>query len=785
MILALALTATLAAAPPRTVYVGAYLDDVSDFDLKAGRFKADFRLWVKWLGEADEIPELFFENGELDVHEELGKESDARWHAVQWRVQGTFRGEFPLQAFPFDRQTLPIVLSLPGSQGLLEPDLGASGMSPRFSVTGWQYEPFFTAHSEERALRTDLGSVEYEGKDAHQRLTTFAVEMHRPVVPYLLKFALPLALILLVALLALFLPADRLDVRSAMGITALLSCFAFHYTQSDTLPAVTYLVAADKLFLGSYVFVSGTLVLSIVAYRLFEKRPAAARRADRIGIWGMPAVTVGSLLLLISGQLVREEKARVSPKFERFPPEPLLRVAVPALDSASLGQQLPAVRSALVVRDADGGFQPVLVEQAPAMTNDLVRLLPEGGMRVRWKLRPGATWSDGAPVTVADLEYSAGLVPDPLRVAMDRVDDATLDVTWSARHGEALGGFPLFQARASAALPDAGREQLSRATSGAKLPTAAAYTLSHFEKGVALELTRNPRFAGEPPVFEKVQVSVKAPMDAARALIAGEVDVVPTLTGNSYELLKTAPGVKVLEQPGELLWVLVPRLDVPPFDSLELRRGLLAALDRKAMVKSLRPSPVRVASGWKEAPSLEPATGDTSALHGLTVKLNVAPMHSKDATHALLAQQVEADLTRLGVSVEVVERDDLLQAVQRRDFEGLALVSRDTADPGRFMNVPSQDGRARLEQAEGAHFDDEMVERYAYWQSTLYAERRRFLSSAMQEAWFKRLPMLPLVLTSRLAAVRADLVGPEYGKADSLWWNVATWHHAKDPAGTP
>ena len=36
--------------------------------------------------------------------------------------------------------------------------------------------------------------------------------------------------------------------------------------------------------------------------------------------------------------------------------------------------------------------------------------------------------------------------------------------------------------------------------------------------------------------------------------------------------------------------------------------------------------------------------------------------------------------------------------------------------------------------------------------------------------------MLPLVLTSRLAAVRADLEGPEWGQAESLWWNVAEWH---------
>ena len=36
-------------------------------------------------------------------------------------------------------------------------------------------------------------------------------------------------------------------------------------------------------------------------------------------------------------------------------------------------------------------------------------------------------------------------------------------------------------------------------------------------------------------------------------------------------------------------------------------------------------------------------------------------------------------------------------------------------------------------------------------------------------------PVIPLVLTSRLAAVRADLEGPDWGVADSLWWNLPEW----------
>ena len=99
-----------------------------------------------------------------------------------------------------------------------------------------------------------------------------------------------------------------------------------------------------------------------------------------------------------------------------------------------------------------------------------------------------------------------------------------------------------------------------------------------------------------------------------------------------------------------------------------------------------------------------------------------------------------------------------------------------TSAPWRFLNVPADGGNPQLTEPIGPHFDAEMVERYDRFDTSLYAERRGALESALQKAWFVRLPMIPLVLTSRLAAVRADLAGPDWGTADSLWWNVSDWH---------
>lgn len=50
MLLCLLLTLTAAAPDTRRVYAGVYLSDVSDFELKAGRVKADLRVWVNGSG---------------------------------------------------------------------------------------------------------------------------------------------------------------------------------------------------------------------------------------------------------------------------------------------------------------------------------------------------------------------------------------------------------------------------------------------------------------------------------------------------------------------------------------------------------------------------------------------------------------------------------------------------------------------------------------------------------------------------------------------------------------
>jgi ABC-type transport system substrate-binding protein len=165
------------------------------------------------------------------------------------------------------------------------------------------------------------------------------------------------------------------------------------------------------------------------------------------------------------------------------------------------------------------------------------------------------------------------------------------------------------------------------------------------------------------------------------------------------------------------------------------------------------------------------------------VKLYLPKIRAKGETHEVLAQRIVEDLAKAGITVELVQVDQLYQLVSRGEFEGLALLGRDTTSAQRFMNVVAPNGRPDLSKPAGAHYDAEMVERWERFDTSLYAERRGALEASLQKAWFARLPMLPLVLTSRLAAVRVEVQGPDWGQADSLWWNVTEWHRERSPSG--
>ncbi len=119
----------------------------------------------------------------------------------------------------------------------------------------------------------------------------------------------------------------------------------------------------------------------------------------------------------------------------------------PTIDAAGAGstagvrEVAQLLHSGLTVAGADGRPTGRLAENVPSLDNGLWRLFPDGRMQTTWKIREGAQWHDGTPVTADDLVFTSIVAQDKqLTVALDSsfawvesvqaTDPRTLTVSW-------------------------------------------------------------------------------------------------------------------------------------------------------------------------------------------------------------------------------------------------------------------------------------------------------------------------------------------------------------------
>jgi peptide/nickel transport system substrate-binding protein len=103
-------------------------------------------------------------------------------------------------------------------------------------------------------------------------------------------------------------------------------------------------------------------------------------------------------------------------------------------------EQLVAV--GMTMPDDRGALRPFLAEAVPSIENGLWRVLSDGGMETTWKIREGARWHDGTPITVDDFLFTIRVFQDrelvfPRNPAYDLVrnieapDQRTVTVLWN------------------------------------------------------------------------------------------------------------------------------------------------------------------------------------------------------------------------------------------------------------------------------------------------------------------------------------------------------------------
>jgi len=271
---------------PRSVQVTVYVVDFNRVDINAGTVGIDFYLHLS-SNETISLSDLELMNGMITSTSLVKDTPDEK----EYRIIAVLTIEPDLLRYPFDSHTLAIKLepALKNEQEMiLTTNQSANGVGPDADLPGWEIG----------RLWSDTSSVTYMPGELPYSRITFAYDIKRDTTSTILKFFLPVILILIVSLSSLFM---RISSRLALNSSMFLSVVMIHWRIVDNIPSVTYATFLDLFMVITY----GTLVMVLISGILILKATESddENRINLIHTWSVrliPPVSVTLYLLLIA-----------------------------------------------------------------------------------------------------------------------------------------------------------------------------------------------------------------------------------------------------------------------------------------------------------------------------------------------------------------------------------------------------------------------------------------------------------------------------------------------------
>lgn len=244
---------------------------------------------------------------------------------------------------------------------------------------------------------------------------------------------------------------------------------------------------------------------------------------------------------------------------------------------------------------------------------------------------------------------------------------------------------------------DMGQAWLSGNTAG-----SGGYQVTNWAKGQSITLEPNANYGGDAGAFSRVIVKIVPDASARRLqLEAGDLDIAEKLPVDQLSAVAEVEGVEVGAYPSLSVTYLYINNSKPPFDTVEARKALIAAVDRDAIVDGLLLGNAQVMAapipdgmwGYDEsiaAPAYDPAAAKEAFKSlGLAGEEVVFALSEADPNWAPIALSVQANLAAAGVTakLETQANASYRDRINVSDFQiAIGNWSPDFSDPYMFMN---------------------------------------------------------------------------------------------------
>ncbi|MGI5438619.1 ABC transporter substrate-binding protein [Streptomyces shenzhenensis] len=462
----------------------------------------------------------------------------------------------------------------------------------------------------------------------------------------------------------------------------------------------------------------------------------------------------------------------------------------------------------LLARDADLKLRPALAKTLPEVAAD--------GLTYTYTLRDGVQFSDGKPLTSADVVFTYDTILDAktnntARSELDAIKDVRADgdnkVVFTLKYPYA----PFAGRTVLPVVPEhiAAEQDPNTGSFNTKPVGTGPYVLSAWSKGEKLTFKANPRYWGGKPTVKTFTMAVIAD-DNVRAtrLRSGDLDGA-ILPPNLAATFKNDSGLKTYDAKSyDFRTVTLPQANKVTADRA-VRQALDAAVDRKAMVDKIldgagRPAygPLPVDDPWyakgierdqdlTKARRILDQAGWKTGEGGIRVKDGqraaftlLFPSGDKVRQDHALAYASDAKKAGIDVKVEsatweVIEprmKDDAVLAgfgsTGDPDFGLYTLLHSSLAGDG-FNNMARYDD-PKVDQAldTGRRSSDTATRKAAY--ETLQRE----LVKNPGYTFLTHIDHL-YVLADRWTGLTTQLEPHEHGFASGPWWNIEDWQPRK------
>jgi len=446
---------------------------------------------------------------------------------------------------------------------------------------------------------------------------------------------------------------------------------------------------------------------------------------------------------------------------------------------------------------------------APGIATDWE--VSEDQLSVEFELDPDRVWSDGEPITSADVKWSlenlggegdifAGYTDGITKIKTP--DDYTVILETKKPDARLLGGLFVY------ILPEhiwgeVDLDELTR-TYQPELPMVGSgpYIVTEFERGRIITMERNPEWQGTEPPFDEVQYIKYGSQDAVeRALTLGEVDMVVEVEESTFGRISENEDIETLSSPNpsytQLAFNLCPEELCPDAEfnpaiqELEVRQAIAYSIDRERIneiaakgtafpaygilpsyYKQFYTEPEQTYpydpdmanqilddAGWADNGD-EPRTRDGETL---SFDLFVRSESNYNVQAARLVAEMAAD-AGIEFNVQVVSVDKLYDLTVRK-VDGVAAPTFDTFiwgwggdpyDPGYLLNLLTTKEIGSL--SDSFFSNEEYDELYLEQSQTFDVEERKEIIAQMIEIAQEEVAYLVLTWDPNLQAYRTDTI---------------------------